>query len=119
MREFQIFAVCTSARGASPRAGPRLHSSGRRAPFADSVGKCIRGEDCLELVTSLKWVAGGLSMGLIRLTAEHDLFPGAAAVRGRSSIGMRCNRESCAPQRDGSNCYRDSLLHFSPIPASR
>ena len=54
MREFQIFAVCTSARGASPRTGPRLHSSGRRAPFADSVGKCIRGEDCLELVTSLK-----------------------------------------------------------------
>lgn len=119
MREFQIFAVCTSARGASPRTGLRLHSSGRRAPFADSVGKCIRGEDCLELVTSLKWVAGGLSMGLIRLTAEHDLFPGAAAVRGRSSIGMRCNRESCAPQRGGSSCYRDSLLHFSPIPASR
>ena len=74
MREFQIFAVCTSARGASPRTGPRLHSSGRHAPFADSVGKCIRGEDCLELVTSLKWVAGGLSMGLIRLIAEHDLF---------------------------------------------
>lgn len=119
MRDFQIFAVCTSARGAKPRTGPRLHGTGRRAPFADNVGKRIRGEDCLVPVASLKWVAGGLSMGLIRLTAEHDLFPGAAAVRGRSSIGMRCNRESCALQRDGSSCYRDSLLHFSPISTSR
>ena len=25
-------------------------------------------------MTSLKWVAGGLSIGLIRLIAEHDLF---------------------------------------------